>query len=70
MLFFSNCAQSKILINITLSTDIHMNYYNLIPMIFVALGSYAIASVFFSVYGMAVDTIFLCFLMDIDQHGM
>ena len=47
-----------------------MNYYNLIPMIFVAVGSYAIASVFFSVYGMAVDTIFLCFLMDIDQHGM
>ena len=65
-----NNIKSNVLINFNLSTDVHMNYYNLIPMIFVAVGSYAIASVFFSVYGMAVDTIFLCFLMDIDQHGM
>ena len=34
----------------------------------IVLGSYAICSTFFSVYSMAVDTIFLCFLEDLDKH--
>ena len=41
--------------------DIHLNY-QFVPMAVIILGSYAIASTFFSVYSMAVDTIFLCFL--------
>ena len=39
-------------------------------MAIIILGSYAIASTFFSVYSMAVDTIFLCFLEDLDKHGL
>jgi len=37
-------------------------------MAIIILGSYAIASTFFSVYSMAVDTIFLCFLQDLEKH--
>lgn len=36
------------------------NYY-LVPVITLILGAYFISGVFFSVYGMAIDTIFLCF---------
>lgn len=38
--------------------DIH---YNLVPSIIVFIGTYLIACVFFSVYSMAVETLFLCF---------
>ena len=31
-------------------------------------GTYFIASCFFSVYAMAVDTLFLCFLVDLEQN--
>lgn len=37
-----------------------VNYY-LVPVITTTLGAFFIASVFFSVYSMAIDTIFLCF---------
>lgn len=36
------------------------NYY-LVPVITTTLGAYFITSVFFSVYSMAIDTIFICF---------
>ena len=42
--------------------------YKFAPLLFIVIGSYAIASCFFSVYSMAVDTIFLCFLEDLDRH--
>lgn len=35
--------------------------YVAVPVIIVMIGTYLIASVFFSVYSMAVDTLFLCF---------
>ena len=38
-----------------------MNYY-FVPVIIITLGAYFIADVFFGVYEMAVDTLFLCFL--------
>ena len=38
-----------------------LNYY-FIPVMIITLGSYFIADVFFGVYEMAVDTLFLCFL--------
>ena len=34
----------------------------------VVLGSYSIADVFFDVYEMAVDTVFLCFLEDVERN--
>ena len=37
------------------------NYY-FVPVIVITLGAYFIADVFFGVYNMAVDTLFLCFL--------
>ncbi|XP_037082789.1 choline transporter-like protein 4 isoform X2 [Pollicipes pollicipes] len=39
-----------------------------VPTITIALGCYFITSLFFSVYEMAVDTIFLCFLEDIERN--
>ena len=47
--------------------EMELNYRS-VPMVVVILGTYAIASSFFSVYSMAVDTIFLCFLEDVDRH--
>ncbi|KAM6899932.1 choline transporter-like protein 4 [Xenentodon cancila] len=44
-----------------------LNYY-WIPIITVAFGSYLIAHGFFSVYNMCVDTLFLCFLEDLERH--
>lgn len=37
--------------------------YSLVPTIIVMIGTYLIATVFFGVYSMAVDTLFLCFRM-------
>jgi len=34
----------------------------------IAIGAFVIASCFFSVYGMAVDTLFLCFLEDLERN--
>jgi len=44
-----------------------MNYY-FVPVIIITLGAYFIADVFFGVYEMAVDTLFLCFLEDIERN--
>ncbi|KAK2565941.1 Choline transporter-like protein 4 [Acropora cervicornis] len=38
----------------------NLNYY-LAPVIIITVGSYVVAHAFFSVYNMAIDTIFLCF---------
>jgi len=40
----------------------------LVPVIIILLGVYVIAAGFFSVYNMAVDTLFLCFLEDLERH--
>lgn len=39
----------------------HHLHYAEVPTVIVMLGTYLIASVFFGVYSMAVDTLFLCF---------
>uniref|UniRef100_A0A0C9QBN5 Choline transporter-like protein n=1 Tax=Fopius arisanus TaxID=64838 RepID=A0A0C9QBN5_9HYME len=39
-----------------------------VPTLLVGLGSYLVASVFFSVHAIAVDTIFLCCLEDSERH--
>ncbi|XP_049293618.1 choline transporter-like 2 isoform X3 [Anopheles funestus] len=39
-----------------------------VPAVFVFIGTYIIASIFFSVYSVAVDTLFLCFLEDIERN--
>ncbi|KAG7256412.1 hypothetical protein CRUP_021422 [Coryphaenoides rupestris] len=44
-----------------------LNYYWM-PIITVAIGSYLIAHGFFSVYNMSVDTLFLCFLEDLERN--
>lgn len=44
-----------------------LNYY-LAPVMIITIGSYMICSGFFSVYEMAIDTIFLCFLEDSERH--
>lgn len=44
-----------------------LNYY-LTPVVVVCIGMFIIACAFFSVYNMAVDTLFLCFLEDLEMH--
>ena len=43
-------------------------HYLLTPVLLTTLASYAVATTFFSVYAMAVDTLFLCFLVDLEQN--
>ena len=45
--------------------DVH---YLWVPVLVVGLSSYVISSAFFGVYDMGVDTLFLCFLEDIERH--
>jgi len=44
-----------------------LNYY-FVPIIIITISAYMIATCFFSVFTMAVDTIFLCFLLDIEKN--
>ncbi|GFN94001.1 choline transporter-like protein 2 [Plakobranchus ocellatus] len=44
-----------------------LNFY-MVPIVIVVLGAYIIADVFFTVYEMAVDTLFLCFLEDLEKN--
>ena len=48
--------------------DIPTLNYSWTPVVFIAVGSYFIASAFFSVYAMAVDTLFLCLLEDLERN--
>ncbi|XP_048846961.1 choline transporter-like protein 2 isoform X1 [Brienomyrus brachyistius] len=45
----------------------HLNYY-WVPILTLVVGSYLIAHGFFSVYAMCVDTLFLCFLEDLERN--
>lgn len=42
--------------------------YKWLPIVMVIVGSYFIAKGLFNVYGMAVDTLFICFLIDSDNN--
>ncbi|XP_036427413.1 choline transporter-like protein 2 [Colossoma macropomum] len=42
--------------------------YRWVPIMTVMIGAYIIAHGFFSVYGMCVDTLFLCFLEDLERN--
>ncbi|KAM4675347.1 choline transporter-like protein 2 isoform 3-T3 [Discoglossus pictus] len=54
-------------IKIVQDTAPALNYY-WVPILTVVLGSYLIAHGFFSVYGMCVDTLFLCFCEDLERN--
>nr|XP_033780094.1 choline transporter-like protein 2 isoform X2 [Geotrypetes seraphini] len=54
-------------IKIIQDTAPHLNYY-WVPILTVIIGSYLIAHGFFSVYGMCVDTLFLCFCEDLERN--
>ena len=43
-------------------------HYMWVPVMVVGLSSYVITSAFFGVYDMGVDTLFLCFLEDLERH--
>lgn len=42
--------------------------YWYVPIILVGIGTYLVATIFFSVYTVGVDTIFLCVLQDCEYH--
>jgi len=44
-----------------------LNYY-FVPIFLITIGAYFIAACFFSVYAMAVDTLFLCCLVDMEKN--
>lgn len=44
-----------------------LNFY-IVPIVVIIIGAYIITDCFFSVYEMAVDTLFLCFLEDLEKH--
>ncbi|XP_074116460.1 choline transporter-like protein 2 isoform X5 [Sminthopsis crassicaudata] len=54
-------------IKIVQDTAPSLNYY-WVPILTVIIGSYLIAHGFFSVYGMCVDTLFLCFCEDLERN--
>ncbi|KAM3966834.1 choline transporter-like 2 isoform 2-T2 [Aphomia sociella] len=43
-------------------------HYNYVPAIILSIVTYLICSIFFNVYAMAVDTLFLCFLEDCERN--
>ena len=43
-------------------------HYYFVPLLLIIIGTYIIATCFFSVYSMAVDTLFICALEDIRLH--
>lgn len=43
--------------------------YGVVPVIVIMIATYLIATLFFSVYSMAVDTLFLCFLEDCERNN-
>ena len=43
--------------------------YVIISIGVIVIGAYFITSSFFNVYSMAVDTLFLCFLEDLERNG-
>ncbi|GLD60355.1 choline transporter-like protein 2 isoform X3 [Lates japonicus] len=49
------------------NTAPNLHYY-WVPILTVVIGSYLIAHGFFSVYAMCVDTLFLCFLEDLERN--
>lgn len=48
--------------------NVHELHYIFVPVTIVMIGTYLIATVFFGVYSMAVDTLFLCFREYIKYH--
>ncbi|KYB28984.1 CTL-like protein 2 [Tribolium castaneum] len=43
-------------------------HYEIVPVIVIMIITYIVATVFFNVYSMAVDTLFLCFLEDCERN--
>ncbi|XP_039745321.1 choline transporter-like 2 isoform X2 [Pararge aegeria] len=43
-------------------------HYNYVPAIILSIATYLICTIFFNVYSMAVDTLFLCFLEDCERN--
>ena len=43
-------------------------HYLLTPVVAITLGSYLVTTAFFSVYSMAVNTLFICFLEDLERN--
>ncbi|XP_033103325.1 choline transporter-like protein 4 [Anneissia japonica] len=50
------------------STGVPAMTYFWAPILFMALAAYIVANSFFGVYDMAIDTLFLCFLEDLERH--
>jgi len=65
-LYFSGSLSEKVPLDPAVAEP-KLNYY-FVPVIIITIGAYFIAACFFSVYTMAVDTLFLCFLVDMEKN--
>ncbi|XP_065647600.1 choline transporter-like protein 4 isoform X2 [Hydra vulgaris] len=43
-------------------------HYSIVPVLICTIGAYLVAMLFFSVYDMGIDTLFLCFLEDLERN--
>ncbi|XP_037300767.1 choline transporter-like 2 isoform X4 [Manduca sexta] len=57
--------QAQFVYDLTQGAQLHYNY---IPAIILSIATYLICTIFFNVYAMAVDTLFLCFLEDCERN--
>ncbi|XP_048004473.1 uncharacterized protein LOC125240570 isoform X5 [Leguminivora glycinivorella] len=55
----------KLVYEVTQGERLHSNY---VPAILLGVATYLISTIFFNVYAMAVDTLFLCFLEDCERN--
>jgi len=62
--YFSGSLGEKVPLDLA---EPKLNYY-FVPVLIITIGAYFIAACFFSVYAMAVDTLFLCFLVDMEKN--
>lgn len=51
----------------TSTSNVYLQY-KLLPAVLVGFGTYMVAKIFFDVYAMAVDTLFVCVLDDVDNN--
>lgn len=67
-LLLTGAAGASTYFFILYNPDLVSVHYIAVPVVIVSVIAFLITSVFFSVYSMAVDTLFLCFLEDIERN--
>jgi len=62
------CALAFYVFANDLQSENYVLNYTIVPVLIIGFGTFFIANIFFGVYAMAVDTLFLCFLEDSERN--